>query len=114
MLRSVGLVAKKQYRIGNYPVDFYFPAYKLSIQVDGCFHHGCASCYSKNELYPRQRFQNRRDKACNLFHSFKKHSLVRFKECYIEANIDKIPSILYDIFNRIKAGEIVFEEYIDE
>lgn len=115
LLLSLGLVAKKQYRIGNYPVDFYFPAHKLSIQVDGCFHHGCKNCYSEQkELYPRQRFQSRRDKACNLFHSFNKQSLIRFKECYIEANIEKIPEILYNAFNKIKSGEIIFEEYIDD
>lgn len=113
LLKSLSIRFKKQVKIGSYPVDFYLTNYKLSIQVDGCFHHLCSKCYTtSSKVYPRQKFQYRRDNACNLLHKYNKVSLIRFKECYINNNIDKIPEILYNIFNRIRSGEIVFEEYL--
>lgn len=112
-ISNAGIRYSQQTRIGNYPVDFYIKTANLSIQVDGCYWHlNCDSCNpDPKKIKPRQKFQARRDKACNMYHKYKKVNMLRFRECFIKANIELIPTIIYNTIKDIKAGEEVFRVY---
>lgn len=108
ILRDMGLNFFKEYKIGNYPVDFYIKKYNLSIQVDGCFHHLCNKCYKDKEAYSRQVFQKRRDRACVLYHKYSKINILRLKECSL-SDPESTKLLLLEVFDRISKGELIHE-----
>ena len=110
LLKELGLKFKREYYIGNYPVDFYLPDYKLSIQTDGCWHHSHKNCkLAAGKKYPRQVFQVRRDKACMAYHKHVKISILRIRECTLKGDRDKVINIIYDCLEKITKGKLISE-----
>lgn len=112
LLKKNGFRFKREYRIDNYPVDFFIHEYNLSIQVDGAFHHGpCKSCRKEGaKLLPRQAFQSYRDQSCIAFHKYKKINIIRVCECLILEDLAKVERILYNSISKIKAGESIYHD----
>lgn len=104
ILQELGLSYKKEYLVGNYPVDFHIEEYNLSIQADGCFHHGCVDCYNGVKLYPRQIFQRRRDKACILYHKYNKINIIRIRECDLKRDSLGVKNLIIEVIKKIKEG----------
>jgi G:T-mismatch repair DNA endonuclease (very short patch repair protein) len=109
-LLDMGLRFKREFYIGNYPVDFYLPEYNLSIQTDGCWCHGHLGCKlleGNKKKYPRQLFQARRDKACNLYHKHSKVNIIRVRECSLKSDVGKFKKDLKTILKLIKQGSLI-------
>lgn len=101
---------KREYKVGNYPVDFYLPDYNLSIQCDGCFHHQCISCYKKQKVkYARQIFQKQRDKSCIAYHMYHKINILRLKGCDILSSKEKTLIKINKVIKKIINGEKVYD-----
>jgi len=111
VMSGAGIKYSQQTRIGNYPVDFHIKSANLSIQVDGCWHHFCSDCNVDKKHHARQKFQARRDKACNMYHKYRKVNMLRFRECFIKDNIEIIPTIIYNTIKDIKSGKLIFKLY---
>lgn len=47
-LTEAGLNPQREYRIGYYHVDEALPDFKLAVEADGCYWHGCPTCGFKN------------------------------------------------------------------
>jgi G:T-mismatch repair DNA endonuclease (very short patch repair protein) len=98
-----------QHYIGNYPVDFYLPKYKLSIECDGCYYHRHDSLVCKVKKVPRQLFQNFRDKACNAYHRYHKINIIRFYGCTIHTRPHEVKDKITDSIEKIKTGRKVYK-----
>lgn len=111
ILLNLNISFKKEYKIGNYPVDFFLPEYNLSIQCDGCWHHNkdCDCLKKVDKIYPRQIFQERRDRACIAYHKYHKINIVRFKGCEILNKANEIKNRINIIIKKIESGETVHE-----
>lgn len=111
ILLSLGFSFKMQHKIGNYPVDFYIPKYKLTIQTDGCFFHSAkCSCFKAKKIYPRQIFQQRRDKACIAYHKYHKINIIRLRGCEILESPEHIVKTILSTIERIKDGDSIYGE----
>jgi DNA mismatch endonuclease (patch repair protein) len=69
-LSAKGYKYKKNYRLGKKTIDIALPKRKVAILVDGCFWHGCPSCYKEpksNKAYWRHKIDANihRDKITN-------------------------------------------------
>lgn len=110
ILLNMNVSFKSEYKIGNYPVDFYLPDYNLSLQCDGCWVHNHMCKNNKyKKIYPRQIFQQQKDRSCAAYHIYHKINLIRFNGCEILDNTNKIIDKLKCIFKKIKNGELVHE-----
>jgi very-short-patch-repair endonuclease len=98
----------REYKIGNYPVDFYLPDYNLTIQCDGCYHHGHKGC--STYVKARQIFQRVRDKACIAYHKYNKINIIRLHECDILKKPEKIYNYIQGSIERINNGEKIFHK----
>jgi len=98
---------KREYYVGNYPVDFYLPDYNFSIQVDGAYWHcECNKCKSSKKETNTQKFQSNRDKACITYHKYCKINIIRICECIIKENtIEELASYINKFIEKIKKGE---------
>lgn len=47
---------------GRQHVDFYNPALKLAVEVNGCWHHSCPTCHPEGPQYEVQRKVRSRDR----------------------------------------------------
>lgn len=85
-LTKLKLKYRREFKIENYPVDIFIPLYKLSIQVDGKYHHGsCSKCLNKKfKAHRSSIFQQQRDNACVLYHKIHKLSIIRLCECEVK------------------------------
>lgn len=108
ILDSIGVHYKMQHRVGNYPVDFYLPNFKLSIQCDGCYFHQHSSKLCKVTKVPRQIFQKYRDKACIAYHKYKHINIIRFYGCEILAKPDIVRDTILSTISKIKNGDFVY------
>ncbi len=82
--------------------DVSFPKKRLAVFVDGCFWHGCPTCYrrpkSKKPFWDRKLLENKaRDKKVNTTLRRNGWNILRFYECTL-----KNDSIL--VINKIKAA----------
>ena len=110
ILLNMSVDFKKEYKIGNYYVDFYLPKYNLSIQCDGCwFHLPKCNCLKIVKIYKRQLFQQRRDKACIAYHIYHNINIIRFKGCEIINNSQEIFKKIQSILKKISNGEVIHE-----
>lgn len=109
LLTNCKFAFKREFLIGNYPVDFYLTDYRLSIQVDGCWHHGCKQC-TKELKCPRHIFQRNRDKACILFHKYQNINILRVKECTLVKDIELVKQTILDIIKEIESGKLIIRE----
>lgn len=107
LLKELGLRFKREYRLDYYKVDFFLLDYKLSIQCDGCFHHGCRVCYKDKKLYARQRFQRQKDQACMVYHRYKNINIIRFPGCMIHNSTPKVAKTILDSIQEINKGNKV-------
>lgn len=109
LLQELKLNFAMEYYVGNYPVDFFLKEHNLSINIDGCWVHGCnCDLNLGKKKYPRQVFQLRRDKACILYHKYSKINIIRIKECTL-LNIEESKAIILEVITRISKGEQVHE-----
>ena len=106
ILLSLNINFKREYKIGNYPVDFYLPDYNLTIQCDGCYHHGHKGC--SKTIKPRHIFQRFRDKACIAYHRYNKINIIRLSGCDILKRPDKVYTFIEDTINKINNGENIY------
>ena len=108
---ELGLQYKREFKVGNYPVDFYIPMYKLSIQCDGCYWHGQHSgCRYTHKNSPRRQFQARRDKACTMYHKHIKNNILRVHECQVEHSIEEVKLKITSAIKSILEGKPVFND----
>jgi very-short-patch-repair endonuclease len=107
ILQNEKLSYVREYRIGTYPVDFYLRDFNLTIQADGCYHHGCPYCYTSKDLQPRQKKQTLKDKACVVFHRHSKINIIRFYGCHILEDPQYVISVLKDSIEEICDGGYV-------
>ena len=75
-----GLKFRRQHIIHAYIVDFYCPAAKLVIEIDGSVHEG-------QEDYDKERTLDLSDRG---------YQVIRFKNKEIFAEIDKVLGIIYE------------------
>lgn len=110
LLNDLSVKFKSEFKVGNYPVDFYLPNCKLSIQCDGnYFHGGCEKCNPKDIKTKRQFFQSHRDQACLTYHKYCKISLIRLCSCFIKSEKIAVVNYLKAVIKRVKSGELVYD-----
>ena len=110
LLKEMNLKFKREFYVGNYPVDFYLPDYKLSVQTDGCWVHGHKGCTKiASKKYPRQGFQRRRDRACMAYHRYSKVSILRVKECTLKGNLKLVHDTIVESLTKILNGKLVYK-----
>ncbi len=59
-LFSEGYRYRKNYRIGRKTIDIAFPKKRVAVLIDGCFWHGCPSCYKapkSNKKYWKSKIE---------------------------------------------------------
>ena len=76
---------RRQARLPGSP-DFVFPAGVLCVFVDGCFWHGCPSCYrppSTNPRYWRNKVAENRRRDLRVSRQLRRmgYSVMRVREC---------------------------------
>ncbi len=80
----------KNYRISNFFVDFYLPKYNLVLECDGDYWHSNPKFYSESELNEVQIKNRKRDNSKNNYLKENKISFIRFWECDIHNDFEKI------------------------
>lgn len=84
-LRKAGIVGWRRHaRIAGRP-DFIFPKYRLAIFVDGCFWHGCPTCYRpprRNKTFWAEKLQRNCQRDRHVSASLRRSgwTVVRFWE----------------------------------
>ena len=76
-----GLKFRRQHIIHAYIVDFYYPAARLAIEIDGAVH-------DEQEEYDQEREKILQDFG---------YQVVRFKNADVEKNLDLIVAGIYDL-----------------
>ena len=104
ILQEEKLTYAREHRLGTYPVDFYLRKYNLTLQADGCYHHGCPSCYKGKTLEARQKKQILKDKACIGFHKHYKINIIRIYGCLILEKEDYVRGLIRKVISGIKEG----------
>lgn len=88
--------------------DICYVGKRISIFVDGCFWHGCPSCYKKpssNKKYWSEKLKQNKERDMKANIKLKKEGWVvmRFWECQITKEIDKVSQ---EIKEKIKKQSI--------
>lgn len=102
ILKELGLKFSREYKVGNYPVDFYIKSCKLSIQVDGNYWHSLCKDCKKIKTHKKAIFQNNRDKGCIVYHKSIQSNIIRICSCKFEKEEDikhLIKMSILDILN---------------
>lgn len=63
LVSGAGYRYRKNYRIGNKTVDLAFHGDEVAVMIDGCFWHGCPSCYKEpksNKAYWKKKISANR------------------------------------------------------
>lgn len=90
-----------RYRIHDKTVigtpDISIKTKKIAIFIDGCFWHGCPSCYIKpksNKLYWRKKLSYNKNRRKNVKDKLKADGwkIMEFWECNIRDDTDRIAS----------------------
>ena len=82
--KKMGEVIKRQYSVGNYVLDFYCPAKKIAIELDGSQHNS------------RQNIDNDKYRTSNIeFYNIK---VIRFWNFQIDQNLS---AVLEHIWNEL-------------
>jgi DNA (cytosine-5)-methyltransferase 1 len=96
------------HRIGNFRMhpkeitgkpDFYFPASKIVVFIDGCFWHGCKKCFQKpqiNKKFWLNKINNnlKRDQKINEVLNRQHYKVIRFWEHEIKRRPEKCFTLL--------------------
>jgi len=83
LLKENDIYYRREYRVENYPVDFYIPSCNLIIQVDGCYYHGLACCINQSTLSNWQTARKFKDRARNGVIKSKGFRYLRLTGCDI-------------------------------
>ena len=65
-------------------VDFYLPEFRIIIQADGCFWHGCLKCFPNSKIIDRQTRDIRQDTVL----TFNGFNVFRFWEHEINQSVE--------------------------
>ena len=86
-LKESGIKFECQRELGGYFYDFYLPSFRVLIEVDGCFWHGCAQCGFKGS-------STRNDLPKNQLASKLCLTLLRLPEHSINGDPDYLKRVL--------------------
>lgn len=90
LLKEMGIAHDTQKVLGDFIYDFYIPEHRLLIEVDGDYFHGNPSKYANDELNHLQKKNKRNDLLKNMTAKGTRHELLRFWECDINDDMQKI------------------------
>ena len=70
ILRANGITGWRRHAKLPGKPDFFFPAQRIAVFLDGCFWHGCAKCYTQPRTnasfwIEKVRSNKRRDRRCS-------------------------------------------------
>jgi very-short-patch-repair endonuclease len=106
ILKELGFSFQKEKKIGTYRVDFYVKELNLSVQADGCWHHGLSCC--NEELSFRQKVQHKRDLACISYHKHCGLNIVRLPGCKIKEKPLEVKEVLIKYMKEIVRGNKIY------
>lgn len=84
---------------GYWCYDFYLPKYQLFIECDGDYWHAHPNKYGKEDLNKTQKNNIKRGKQKETYAKNKGYSLIRFWECDLSNNLNKIKNELCNKLN---------------
>lgn len=88
-LERNGVRSQTEYQVGYYKIDEAIPGYKIGIEVDGCYWHGCSKCG-----FPGVSGNSTIDKRKNTYFYNKGWTIVRIKECDFKEDAQKSIELL--------------------
>jgi DNA mismatch endonuclease (patch repair protein) len=102
-LFSGGLRYRKDYKLGNMRIDIAFVRRKNAVFVDGCFWHGCPTCYREpksNRRYwvPKIKGNIRRDRKNSKILERLGWDVIRVWEHELKTDIEQVSD---DITKRV-------------
>lgn len=102
LLQEMGMIHDSQKVLGGFIYDFCIPEHKILIEVDGDYYHGNPDKYDKEDLNHLQKKIKRNDIEKNIMASGHNYKLLRFWECDINEDIDKVKAIIMEYIKSIK------------
>ncbi len=101
ILTGMGISFEFQKIFAFWCFDFYLPEYNLFIECDGDYWHGHPDQYSKTKLNDTQKNNIHRGKQKENYVIKRGYNLIRFWECDLNNDIDKIKEKICNLIKNI-------------
>jgi len=102
LLKEMGLKNDSQKVVGEFIYDFCIPEYRILIEVDGDYYHGHPDKYAKEDLNHLQKKIKKNDIVKNMTASGFNYKLLRFWECDINEDIEKVKERIVEYIKSIE------------